>query len=100
MTFEWYFNEDDFANANASEVEDDIFGTVFCQTDMANYYIDIHRYYYNKRDFGYNLEIYEELEDGGHGDWYDSIQEIRSSATLQRFKNRAEKLIAKWVIGE
>ena len=95
--FEWHFDEEDFIKANESEVEDDIFGAIFFQTDKMKYYVDIHRYYYNKRDFGYNLDIYEELEDGGHGECFDSIWNIKSSATLERFKKRAEKLLTEWV---
>lgn len=95
--FDWYFDQEDFNKANESRVEDDIFGAVFVSTKENKYYIDIHKEYYSSIDNGYDLEIYEDLEEGGHGYWYGSIHEIRSAVSLERFKKRAEKLIGDFV---
>ena len=100
MIFEWFFGEEDFRKAQESKVEDDIYGCVYVSTEKNKYFIDIHKEYYNSKDNGYDMEVYYENDDGGHGMWIDSIHDIRSAASLKRFKKRAEKLLSKFIIEE
>ena len=100
MNFEWFFNDSDFLDSKASMVEDDIFGYVCTETKKGKYLVDIHKEYYGSRDHGYDLEVYNESEDGGHGAWLGSLHGIRTSATLERFKRRAEKLLTAYIARE
>ncbi len=99
MKYEWCFNEKAFKAAKASTIEDEIYGWVFIQTEANRYYVDIHKEYYNSRDNGYDLEVYID-EDGHHGKWLGNVNEIRSASTLERFKKRAESLLAEFVSNE
>lgn len=98
--FEWFFEEEDLAKANASTIEDEIYGTVCISTEKEKYIVDIHKEYISSRDCGFDLEVYIEAEDGGHGEWLGSINDIRSAKSLKRFKNRAEKLLEQFAIEE
>ncbi|MBR1441255.1 MAG: hypothetical protein IJ589_08530, partial [Lachnospiraceae bacterium] len=75
MDFEWFFGEDDFQNAQNSAVEDDIYGWVCVNTSKSKYLVDIHKEYYNAKDNGYDLEVYREEDDGGHGLWLGSLHD-------------------------
>lgn len=97
MIFEWCFEEEDFRKAQESEVEDDIYGWIYISTEKDKYVIDIHKEYYSSKDNGYDMEVYYENDDGGHGCWINSIRDIRSAVSLERFKKRAEKLITKFI---
>lgn len=100
MKFEWFFNEEDFKESQEFTAEDDIFGNICVITDKKKYLIDIHKEYYSEKEKGYDLEIYYENEDGGHGLWLDSLRGINSSVSLERFKKRAEKIIKKFIMEE
>lgn len=97
MIFEWFFEEEDFKKAQESKVEDDIYGFITVATENEKYLIDIHKEYYNSKDNKYDIEVYYENEGGGHGSWIGYINEIKSATSLERFKERAEKLITKFI---
>ena len=97
MTFEWFFTEQDLEKATASTVEDDIFGTVYTVNGKEKYITDIHKEYYNSGDNRFDLEVYVEHDDGSHGKWLGSIKDIKTSKSLKRFKNRAEKLLDSFI---
>ena len=101
MKFEWFFEEDEFQNAQISTVEDDIYGFVCIQTDSDKYIVDIHKEYYNSKNNGYDLEVYRENKDGGRGIWVASLKEIKSVTSMcdpfGKFKSRAEKLLAEFL---
>ena len=104
LEIEWDFNDEDFRKAQCSTVEDDIFGFAYVRTANDKYIVDIHREYYNSKDCGYDLEVYYECQNGGHGTWIGSINSIRSVTAkknpLERFKIRATKLIEEFVAEE
>lgn len=100
MKFEWYFDEEQFNDAQESTVEDDIYGWVYCETDNDKYIVDVHKEYYSANDNGYDLEIYHEDNVGGHGLWLGNVNSIRSSASLERFKKRAEKKLKEYITAE
>lgn len=97
IKFEWSFEETDLVQANESTVEDDIYGFVYPSTAKGNYIVDIHKEYYSASDCGFDLEVYTEVEGGGHGEWLGSIHNIRSAKVLKRFKSRAEKLLTRFI---
>ena len=100
----WDFSDKDFCMAQDSTVEDDIFGFAYVRTANDKYIVDIHKEYYNSKNCGYDLEVYYECEDGGHGMWIGSITSIRSIAAkktpLERFKLRATKLLEEFIAEE
>lgn len=98
MEFKWYFEEEDFQEAQASTIEDEIYGFIDVITENGSYYLDIHKEYYSSKDNGYDIEVFALNDDGSHGIWYGSIHEIKSATTFERFKKRAEKLIAKFIM--
>lgn len=104
MNFEWYFDEEDFANAQRFTGEDDIFGFVYVRTANEKYIVDIHKEYYNSKDCGYDLEVYYENEDGSHGLWLGSMKNIRSVTAmcdpLGKFKKRAERCLSEFISEE
>lgn len=97
MIFEWFFNEEDFKKSQESTVEDDIFGNICVATENDKYLIDIHKEYYNAKENGYDLEVYYENKEGGHGPWIGSVTDINSAVSLERFKKRAEELITEYI---
>lgn len=101
-TFDWSFERESFDEAQCSKEEDDIFGWVRVASPNASYLVDIHREYYNSRDYGYDLEVFrQELEYGGHGAWAGSVKSVRHVTAqkdpLGRFKRRAEKALAEFI---
>jgi len=104
VNFEWVFGEDNFAEAQHSTVEDDIFGWIYIETENNKYIVDIHKEYYNSKDCGYDLEIYYENKKGNHGLWVGNINSIKSITTmcnpLKKFKTRAEKLLTEFITKE
>ena len=99
-SFEWFFEEEDLIKANGSTVEDNIFGWVYPVTEKGKYIVDIHKEYFTAKDCGFDLEVYTEMEEGGHGEWLGSIHDIRSATSLKRFKTRAEKLLKQFISEE
>ncbi len=103
VKFKWFFNENDFANAQKSTIEDDIFGFIHIKTANEKYIVDIHKEYYNSKDCGYDLEVYH-MKDGGHGLWLGSLHDIKSVTSmcdpLSKFKSRAEKILTDFIIAE
>lgn len=97
LEFDWFdFSEAEFLNAVAhgDEQEDDIYGFVSCTDGPDKFLIDIHFEHYDSRNRGFEMEIYEELPEGGHGNWYRGTRKVRSAKNYRSFVNRAEKALA------
>ena len=98
--FDWAdMNEEDLAKASevTIEAEDELLGFIFLETKDKRYIIDVHYEHYNSRDRGFDLEVYHELPEGGHGEWLGSIKEIKSARDFSLFKKRTEKLLIDFV---
>lgn len=104
MDFEWHFEEEDFAEAQNSTLEDEIYGSVSVKSAKETYLVDIHKEYYNAKDCGYDLEVFHENVDGTHGVWIGNVNSIRSISAmcdpLGKFKKRAEKLLTDFIDSE
>ncbi len=96
--FEWWFDDLDLKKAESSKVEDDIFGSIEVTTPCGNKYIvDIHKEYFNAKEYGYDLEVYKMTEHYGHGDWLESLRGIKTAKTLKGFRTRAQRLIETYI---
>ena len=96
MAFEWDFDEKSLRKANESTVEDDIFGFVSVTDGNQKYLVDIHKEYYSPNDRDFDLEIFTECEEGGHGEWLGSVR-IKQADSLRYFKSRAKELLEQFV---
>lgn len=94
--FDWTgFEEDKLRKCNSEigSFEDMIYGFVYLTCGEKKYLIDVHYEYYNAKDCRFDLEVYEQLPNGHHGKWIDSIKTIRSATDYRRFCRRAENAI-------
>jgi hypothetical protein len=101
--FDWTnFDEKQFdeCNKEIGSYEDKIYGFLYLTINSSfvglndkSFVIDIHYEYYNSKVHGFDLEIYEENDDGTHGQWIDCIKTIKSSKSYKNFCKRAENKI-------
>lgn len=96
--FDWTeFTEQDLKNCNneIGELEDKIYRCIHVKYENKTFIVDVHYEYYDSRNHGFDLELYEENENGTHGTWVDFIKTIKSAKNYTRFCHRAEDAIIK-----